>query len=199
MIRLTIHVTYSRRSLVACACVLACLLTAGLTVFLTRPSQAQPEPEVVAYMPQGAGRHAYLTELTYYPDDTLEACGPGYHMASLWEILDTSNWVYDYDHPAAHVQEDSGYGPPSHWYGWIRTGYWSSGDPVTGTGNCQNWTSRSSDDKGTLVRLSRWWEAAPGEISTWFAYPCSCNEVVAVWCVADVEALYLPLVLKSYQ
>jgi hypothetical protein len=197
MIRLTIRVTYSRRALVACACAAACLLAASLAVFLTGHSQAQSFPEVV-YMPQGAGRHVYLTEPYYYPDEALTACGPGYHMASLWEIADTSNWVYDYDHPAAHVQDDSGYGPPSHWYGWIRTGYWSSGDPITGTGNCQNWTSRSSGDMGTLVRLSRWWEAGPGEILTWFAYPCPCNEVGPVWCVADVEALYLPLVLRNH-
>jgi hypothetical protein len=199
MIRLTIHVTYSRRSLVACASALACLLAAGLAASLMGRSRAQSSPEVVTYLPQGAARHVYLTEGNYYPDEALQACGPGYHMASLWEIADTSNWVYDHDHPAAHVQGDSGYGPPSHWYGWIRTGYWSSGDSITGTGNCQNWTSDSGGDKGTLVRLSRWWEAAPGEILTWFAYPCPCNEVAAVWCVADVKALYLPLVLKSYR
>lgn len=197
MVCLTIQVTYSRRALAACACVLACLLTAGLAVRLAGPSHAQSGPEGV-YVPQGAGRHVYLTEPHYHPDEALTACSPSYHMASLWEIADTSNWVYDYDHPAAHVQDDSGYGPPSHWYGWIRTGYWSSADPTTGTGNCQNWASRSSGDRGTLVRLSRWWEAGPGEILTWFAYPCPCNEAVAVWCVADVEALYLPLVLRNY-
>jgi hypothetical protein len=177
---------------------LACLLAAGPAALLAAPSRAQSDTEVVHYMPQGAGRHVFLTEPYYHPDEALQACGQGYHMASLWEIADTSNWVYDYDHPAAHVQDDSGYGPPSHWYGWIRTGYYSSGDPITGTGNCQNWTSRSNGDKGTLVRLSRWWEAGPGEILTWTAYPCPCNETVAVGCVADVEALYLPLVLNSY-
>jgi hypothetical protein len=106
-------------------------------------------------------------------------------MASLWEILDTSNWVYDHDHPTAHVQDDSGHGPPSQWYGWIRTGYWSSGDPIPGTGNCQAWTSRSSGDEGTLVRLTRYWETAPGEILTWDAYSFSCSTVGPVWCVKD--------------
>jgi hypothetical protein len=197
MIRLTIRVTYSRRALVTCACAAACLLAAGLAVFLTRPSQAQSGPAVV-YMARGVGRHVYLTEQNHFPDRALAACGPGYHMASLWEILDTSNWVYDHDHPAAHVQADSGYGPPSHWYGWIRTGYFSSGDSTAGTGNCQNWTSRSSSDEGTLVRLSRWWEVGPGEILTWTAYPCACNLGGPVWCVADVEALYLPLVLRAH-
>jgi hypothetical protein len=197
MIRLTIHVTYSRRTLAVCACALAGLLAASLAPVFTDPSQAQSGSQVVTYLPQGAGRHVYLTELTYYPEDALQACGPGYHMASLWEIADTCNWIYDHDHPAAHVQDDSGHGPPSLWYGWIRTGYWSSGDPTTGMGNCQDWTSRSSGDRGTLVRLSPWWEAAPGEILTWFAYPCPCDELVAVWCVANVQVVHLPLVLRG--
>lgn len=144
--------------------------------------------------PGGGGRgtaggggvgHVYVTEYNFYSDQAPTACGPGYHMASLWEILDTSNWLYDYDHPAAHVQGDSGYGPPSRWYGWIRTGYWSSGDAAPGTGNCLAWSSRSVDDYGTLVRLSRTWETAPGEILTWEADSFYCSVVAPVWCVGD--------------
>jgi hypothetical protein len=130
-------------------------------------------------------RHVYATEYNFYPDEALAACGPGYHMASLWEILDTSNWVYDYDHPAAHVQDDSGRGPPSRWYGWIRTGYWSSGDTAPGTGNCLAWSSRSDNEHGTLVRLSGTWETEPGEILTWDAYSIHCDSIAPVWCVKD--------------
>ncbi len=130
-------------------------------------------------------RHVYVTEYNFFPDQALVACGPGYHMASLWEILDTSNWVYDYDHPAAHVQPDSGHGPPSQWYGWIRTGYYASGDNTAGTGNCLAWTSRSISDYGTLVRLTREWETAPGEIMTWQADAFYCDVVAPVWCVKD--------------
>jgi hypothetical protein len=133
---------------------------------------------------RGVG-HVYVTEDYFYPDQALAACGPGYHMASLWEILDTSNWVYDDDHPAAHVQDDSGHGPPSSYYGWIRTGYWASGDPAPGTGNCLAWASRDLSNYGTLVRLSRYWETAPGEILTWDAYSISCDSIAPVWCVTD--------------
>ncbi len=130
-------------------------------------------------------RHVYVTEYNFYSDQAPTACGLGYHMASLWEILDTSNWIYDYDHPAAHVQDDSGHGPPSQWYGWIRTGYWSSDDASPGTGNCLAWSSRSIDDYGTLVRLTKSWETEPGEIQTWQADSFYCSVVGPVWCVKD--------------
>jgi hypothetical protein len=134
----------------------------------------------------GAGsKHFYLTDLSYYADQALTACSAGYHMASLWEILDVSNLTYDYDHPAAHIKADSGFGPPSNWYGWVRTGYSSSSSGTTGTGNCNNWTSRLNTVYGVAVRLSNAWEAAPGDISTWDATPFSCVVTSPVWCVGD--------------
>jgi hypothetical protein len=96
-------------------------------------------------------------------------------MASLWELVDISNLIYDYVHPAAHTKDDSGYGPPSFWYGWIRTGGSSSNSATTGTGNCLNWTSTSSADSGVSVRLSRTWETAPGDIGPWDATSFTCN------------------------
>jgi hypothetical protein len=135
---------------------------------------------------QGGGiRHVYLTDLNYHTDEALWACGAGYHMASLWEILDTTTWVYDYDHPEAHVMADSGYGPPSYWNGWARTGYSSSNSSTTGTGNCWAWTSRLSADYGVSVRLSRTWETAPGDIATWDATSFDCSYTGPVWCVKD--------------
>jgi hypothetical protein len=147
-------------------------------------SSSPQEARGVAAAGPGA-RHVYVTDMNFYPDQALTACGPGYHMASLWEILDTSNWVYDYDHPAARVQADSGHGPPSQWFGWIRTGYHGSGDDVPGTGNCLAWASRSDQRHGSLVRLTRQWETAPGEILTWDAHSFSCFAVAPVWCVRD--------------
>jgi hypothetical protein len=37
----------------------------------------------------------YLTNTTHLPDSALTACAPGFHMASIWEILDPSNLNYD--------------------------------------------------------------------------------------------------------
>jgi hypothetical protein len=70
----------------------------------------------------------YLTQTTHNGSQPLTACAAGYHMASLWEIFDTSNLKYDTALGA--VSNDSGSGPPTvvivagHILnaGWIRTG-----------------------------------------------------------------------------
>ena len=133
----------------------------------------------------GSGRHFYLTQTNYACNQVLTACGSGYHMASLWEILDVSNMIYDYDHPAAHRKDDSGQGPPSYWHGWVRTGWASDGTATVGTGNCRNWTSVSPNDHGVSVRLSKTWVTAPGEIFTWHANDFTCNYTGPVWCVRN--------------
>ncbi|MHB8788976.1 MAG: hypothetical protein ACYDBT_03760 [Desulfobulbaceae bacterium] len=135
--------------------------------------------------PTGGRKIFYLTHNDYYPNQALTACGAGYHMASLWEILNVTNLVYEYDNPAAYTKTDSGYGPPSNWYGWVRTGYDSSGSSTTGRGNCLNWTSNDAANYGVCVRLSSSWETAPGDIFTWDATSFTCNLVGPVWCVRD--------------
>ena len=141
--------------------------------------------DVAAVSATGGGRHFYLSTANYNPTQAPTACALGYHLASLWELYDVSNLTYDYDHPAAYVKVDSGYGPPSNWYGWVRTGYDSSGDSTTGTGNCLNWSSNSNSYYGVSVRLSRTWETAPGDIGPWDATSFTCNTVGPVWCVGD--------------
>ncbi|HHO47724.1 MAG TPA: hypothetical protein ENN06_04615 [Desulfobacteraceae bacterium] len=63
----------------------------------------------------GGRKIFYLTAANYHTNEALTACGAGYHMASLWEILNVTNLVYEYDNPAAYTKADSGYGPPSNW------------------------------------------------------------------------------------
>jgi hypothetical protein len=133
----------------------------------------------------GGERHAYLTKTNYATNQALAACASGYHMASLWELYDVSNLIYDYGHPAAYTKADSGHGPPSYWYGWARTGYDSSSSSTAGTGNCNNWSSISSTVYGVSVRLSRMWETAPGDIGPWDATSFTCNFTGPVWCVKD--------------
>ena len=146
-----------------------------------------------------SGRSFYQTQAVYATNQVLTACAAGYHTASLWEMLDVSNLSYAYNHPAAHVQDDSGKGPPSGWYGWVRTGNWISTSGTAGTGNCNNWSSTSGSHSGVAVRLSTAWETAPGDISAWDATAFTCNFSGEVWCVQDsAGGVYLPILLKNY-
>jgi hypothetical protein len=162
-----------------------------------RPDGTQ-QSSVVNFMPPSSGRHFYLTNVDYTPNTATTACTSGYHMASLWEILDVSNLTYDYNHPAATTKADSGYGPPSFWYGWVRTGGDSSGSSTTGIGNCLNWTSVSASDYGVSIRLSQTWKTAPGDIFTWNTTSFSCDTIGPVWCVGDFSIVYLPLVKHKH-
>jgi hypothetical protein len=153
---------------------------------------------MVTYLPDKAGRHFYLTNTTYRTDQALTACAVGYHMASMWEILDVSNLTYDNDHPAAYNKADSGFGPPSYWNGWVRTGNSSSNSSTTGSGNCNTWTSISSTDSGVSVRLSNAWETAPGDIFTWDATSFTCNYIGPVWCVGEFYISYMPITMKNH-
>jgi hypothetical protein len=152
---------------------------------LGQEEQSLSTQAVEAVNASGPGRHFYLTNLSYATDKVLTACSPGYHMASLWEILDVSNLTYDVNHPAAHKKADQGFGPPSYWHGWVRTGWQADTTNVTGTGNCANWTSTSNTAYGVSVRLSRTWETAPGDMFTWDANSFNCSVTGPVWCVMD--------------
>ena len=197
MLRLSIRINGNWRAAVLLACLLLSLSLVGSAGALQGPAVVSAET-ALAYAPRGTGRHFYLTNASYPCNQVLTACGSGYHMASLWEILDVSNLIYDYDHPAAHRKDDSGQGPPSFWHGWVRTGWSSNATATVGTGNCNNWTSVSTSDHGVAVRLSRTWETAPGDIFVWDANDFTCNYAGPVWCVADVEGMYLPLILRAH-
>jgi len=178
------------------------LLLALLLVLLLSGSIAPENPVsaqtgIADFVPQGSGRHVYLTKANYATNQVRTACASGYHTASFWELYDISNLIYDYNHPDAYTKTDSGYGPPSYWYGWVRTGYDSSSSSTTGTGNCNNWSSTSNSVYGVSVRLSRTWETAPGDIGPWDATTFTCNFAGPVWCVGNFDLLYLPVVLKN--
>jgi hypothetical protein len=152
----------------------------------TLGSAPSPSTGAEEISPQAAsGSRFYLTDASHPTDGALTACASGYHMASLWEILDVSNLSYAYDHPDAHVKADSGNGPPSGWNGWVRTGRFASTGSSAGTGNCNNWTSTSSGDSAASVKLTTNWETPPDDISTWNATSFTCNFVGPVWCVED--------------
>jgi len=149
---------------------------------------------LVSYQPVGAAeidkrdpRHAfYLTPLTYDGSQALNACEAGYHMASMWEILDPSNLRYDIT--LGLTREDSGFGPPQVFGGWVRTG----GLPrrtvfIEGAANCGAWTSNSAEHEGTVVSLPFSWagQSESRPIGPWDAGHTPCNSPVRVWCMQD--------------
>lgn len=137
-------------------------------------------------------RKFYLTVNAFDGNEVLTSCAKRYHMASLWEIFDTSNLSYNTD--LGFAQDDSGSGPPASIKGWIRTGGSSSsksGQP--GFDNCDVWTKDTEADLGTSVELeSRWGQfpipgnAAPAtNISPWGTENALCAHPLQVWCVQD--------------
>ncbi len=127
-------------------------------------------------------RKFYLTKTTHNGAQTLSACAPGYHMASLWEIHDTSNLRYNTD--LGVTTGDSGFGPPTV-IGWIRTGSQASDAPNTGDTNCNAWTSADFHAFGTQARPTGNWIDAGINISPWRAVGDLCGTTANVWCVQD--------------
>ena len=128
-------------------------------------------------------RRFYLTETDHQGDSALQACAPGFHFASLWEIHDPSNLAYDT--ALGRTLPDSGAGPPSAAGGWIRTGYIASGENTAGLSNCEAWTSLSPTDNGTFARLPSSWSSGSTVISPWEADHFFCSGFAGVWCVED--------------
>ena len=127
-------------------------------------------------------RKFYLTRTQHTGAEALSACAAGYHMASAWEILDTSNLRYDTD--LGRTTDDSGFGPPA-LPGWIRTGNSSSAGPGPGRSNCRAWTSAGGLDAGSTLMLNLVWEEEARVISPWQGTPSMCSLPHSVWCVQD--------------
>src|SRR4030095_12687199 len=118
---------------------------AQLTAILTKLDNVETQLAALAAKGQ---RQFYLTQSTHDGAHALSACAMGYHMASIWEIHDMSNLRYNTE--LGLTQDDSGFGPPSGFSGWIRTGSIANNPPTAGFGNCQSWTSSSVADYGSF-------------------------------------------------
>lgn len=161
------------------------LLAVALLGYLTWSQE-----EVVASGPQAplaastGLRQYYLTPGNVHDGSTADsACDSGYHMASLWEILDTSNLKYNTD--KGTVSEDSGDGPPTApLSGWVRTGYFSSTVNIAGQGNCGNWSNNNNGHYGTFASLNSNWTAVQG-VHVWYVGTGACDYTGKVWCVED--------------
>jgi hypothetical protein len=128
-------------------------------------------------------RGYYLTTGTFSPSAALTACVSGYHMASYAEIADVSN--VSYNTTLGTTAADSGFGPPSNQYGWIRTGYPAGNANGVGS-NCGSggavWISDGATDYGTIAAVR---PDTQGQIFI-EAYQCSSPfGPVGVWCVQD--------------
>jgi hypothetical protein len=137
-------------------------------------------------------RKYYLTELTYDGDEADDACGAGYHMAALYEIAHPTSLQYEMSPPGgALTYGDSGSGPPSGMWGWIRTGFVPQDVASVGTSNCSGWTSNASGQSGTAVILPTTWSNPLGDAQVliwgapWAAgiHPCDADK--NVWCIED--------------
>ena len=129
-------------------------------------------------------RRYYLTNTAHDGNEVLTACASGFHMASLWEIQDPTDLRYD--NSLGFSRADSGSGPPSGTFGWIRTGWDSDEASFTGSSNCRAYTSDSPFGEGSVVALDRIWRSdQAGKISPWTASGGLCFEPIRVWCVQD--------------
>ena len=142
----------------------------------------------------------YLTNDEFDGAHALNACTEGFHMASLWEIFDTTELKYDT--ALGLTRPDSGQGPPSGVEGWIRTGVGSEvfvfPDQPT---NCGVWTLAPPPQSGlfgSVVRLTQTWvpfaindptfpqfRPVAAEITPWAGAARHCATALPVWCVQD--------------
>jgi hypothetical protein len=127
-------------------------------------------------------RKFYLTKVEYNGADADTSCAVGYHMASLFEIHESSNLRYDTD--LGFTLGDSGFAPPIE-LGWIRTGNVPGIDSDPGSANCNAWTSAGGLDGGTIVRLAANWRVPSTIASPWNTDAAVCAIPRRVWCVQD--------------
>jgi hypothetical protein len=128
-------------------------------------------------------RQFYLTTTEHDGSNAPAACATGYHMASIWEVFQTSGLRYE--RTLGTSNDDSGFGPPANLSGWIRTGANSQAAAGPGDSNCNAYTSNAPAHNGTLVQLSEEWDFAGSEVSPWSPLEISCNIEFPVWCIED--------------
>jgi hypothetical protein len=128
-----------------------------------------------------ADKFFYLTPDLWMGWQVHEACADGYHFASALELLQVSNYTYNTRLGATGL--DSGYGPPTGSFGWLRTGGSWYPSPGVYTENCENWTSMDEADFGLIGNLYVDFEIANG--TSWSYGIEQCIDGAAVWCVSD--------------
>lgn len=180
---------------------LAPVLLAGILLaifFLPRQANARNNelPQVSGTNPMIFQGSYYLTKRLYNGSDADKACTAGYRMATLWDLLDPSNLVYDISRGYVHSPGDEGNGPPSGEEGWIRTGGVPSIGNGAGNGNCGLWSFAAADHYGTVAQLPNDWHTIEIKMGIWLTGDQECTTTQRVWCYRPPQLLFLPVVMK---
>jgi hypothetical protein len=139
--------------------------------------------DVLGFFAPTRPRRYYLTKTSAFNGaEAPSACAAGFHMASLFEILDTTALLYDT--ARGYATDDSGDGPPG-LSGWVRTGYLFGNDNQPGRGNCGAYASAVPTEYGSLARPDDDWKAAATVVSPWETSVSICATDHRVWCVED--------------
>jgi hypothetical protein len=161
----------------------ALVLVAGLSYFaFGMDSVSASSPQAINAGTTGL-RQFYVSTGTKIVDgaNATSACADGYHMASLWEIYDTSN--LEYNTSLGATTDDSGQGAPNV-YGWVRTGWGTDTSTTPGRANCNAWISNAIGHHGTVIMPEPVWQNVTG-IPAWFTTVSTCNIKFGVWCIED--------------
>lgn len=178
----TIEIHLTLGALVALGLMLLCVTVLGYLVWSQREVAASGEESIS--LQSSAPKKYFLTTYTVPANQVLTACRTDYHVASLWEIVDPSN--LEYISAFGQTTPDLGFGPPSSYWGWVRTGYMSSVGSTAGSGNCQTWTSTEGGHYGTRVRLPFDWTGAAKWSAPWEAEAVPCSDTTTrVWCMEN--------------
>lgn len=179
--------THIKNSIVVFAGLL--LVIAAMSAVMPLVSRGQPAGQ--GGPQRDARRLYYLSNDMRIGSSALTGCASGYHMASLWEIFDTSNLKYNTE--LGLLADDSGFGPPisvngEGALGWIRTGSDADSGSTAGQANCNAWTFENGEAaSGTVAQPVLDWRASTTatSISPWIAKTGFCSVAQHVWCVQD--------------
>lgn len=146
----------------------------------------------------------YLTPTSHAADQALTACAEGFHMASLYEMVQPS--ALQYDTTLGLTTPDSGQGPPTELLsepllplGWVRGGAQASSAQISGVpgaSNCNAWTEATSAVHGSVATVwFDWTETGVFLVPffadfkllwPWFVGTATCDfPGISVWCVHD--------------
>jgi hypothetical protein len=204
MFRVQVKIRYPRRVIrrIIPVLILAVLLVLASTSGPARSGEITSSPSLRA----GSGmRYFYLTRTKHNAVQAPTACAPGYHFASIWEIVDPSGLRYNTVLGA--TSPDSGAGPPTATpiflglriaHGWVRTGASSGTTDIPGQANCISWQSDYEFYWGTVANLPSNWTGGEEDMGVWNTEVRTCDTLVRVWCVQDdsVWRVYLPVVFR---
>lgn len=173
------------------------LLALFLTAHQARARRSE-QPQAPAISQSFFKGSYYLTNGYFDGASADVACMAGYRMATLWEILDTSNLIYDITLGHQIFDGDQGKGPPTGigGVGWVRTGGAPSIGNGAGNGNCAVWSYNFASSYGTTAWLPDDWSTTAVKMGDWLTGYAECNTYQRVWCFRLPVVVFLPLVVR---